>query len=161
MAYDKHIFLPTTSIILQPLASIQTQLIFSFSFDAIDFGVTATHRELVISKSLLSFTNQRAANKSKHSTGSLSNHDSGPPEWTQAMEFIKRIFTFFYFNSFENLLLYIDFNQSNQNYTYFDIFCIIYFQNSDGHEDSITSSKKTNVIDLIFTDTQYSAILEC
>lgn len=61
-------------------------------------------------------------------------------------------FYFYFFNLFELLLLYIDFNQFNQNDIYSNIFYIIYFQVFDGLENSITGLKMTNVVDIIFTD---------
>ena len=116
---------------MQPSASIQRELIFSFDFDAIDVGVTATYKEVAICKSLLSLANQRAVNKSKHSTGLLSNQYLGPPECIQVMKFIKHVFIFvflFSFDSFEFHLLHINFNQFNQNYTYFDTFVSYIFK---------------------------------
>jgi hypothetical protein len=79
-SFDRHIFPPTTSTILQPFASIQIQLVFNSRYDATDVGVTTTHRKLAISKSFFVF-GQSMSCKHIQTCYLSSSQDLGPPKW--------------------------------------------------------------------------------
>lgn len=135
-----HIRLPTSISIIHPSASIQTQLIFNFSYNTIDVGVIQQIEIWpIIRISYLWPTNELQTNPNlllDLSPIKIRDHLNGFKLWNSS----KR-----YSNS--NLL----YNIFNLKYTYSYMFYIVRFQVFDGRKDSIAGLKLTNDINLIFS----------